>query len=95
MKDIILKFDGKIIYTSSDLPRIVGAVKPGSRVNAQVWRDGHSKEIVIAVEEIISEENAVNRNSKKSKTTVYNRIGLALRELTPDQKKQLEVSSGF
>ncbi|MDW7665316.1 MAG: DegQ family serine endoprotease [Nitrosomonadaceae bacterium] len=95
VKDIILKFDGKIIYTSSDLPRIVGAVKPGSRVNAQVWRDGHSKEIVIAVEEIISEENAVNRNSKKSKTTVYNRIGLALRELTPDQKKQLEVSSGF
>lgn len=65
VKDIILKFDGKIIYTSSDLPRIVGAVKPGSRVNAQVWRDGHSKEIVIAVEEIISEENAVNRNSKK------------------------------
>ena len=26
---------------------------------------------------------------------MYNRIGLALRELTADQKKQLEVSSGF
>jgi serine protease Do len=38
--DVILKFDGKTIGSSSDLPRIVGSTKPGSKVTIQVWRKG-------------------------------------------------------
>src|SRR5690606_35854782 len=40
IRDVILKFDGKDIESSSDLPRIVGNTKPGSKVSIEVWRDG-------------------------------------------------------
>jgi serine protease Do len=39
--DVILKFDGKTIASSADLPRLVGMTRPGSRSTvAQVWRKG-------------------------------------------------------
>ena len=37
--DILLKFNGQTIANSGELPRIVSAVKPGSKVPVQVWRD--------------------------------------------------------
>ena len=36
--DIITRFDGKEVESSSDLPRIVGGTRPGSRVSVDVWR---------------------------------------------------------
>jgi serine protease Do len=38
--DIITRFDGKDVESSSDLPRIVGATRPGTRVPVEVWRKG-------------------------------------------------------
>ena len=97
VSDVILQFDGKEVDSSADLPRIVGNTKPGSRVSMQVWRDGKIKKISITVGEIPSEEeNAVNGEEKSNKSTKHiNRLGFALSELTPDQKEQLEVSSGL
>ena len=37
--DIILKFDGKTVNSSADLPRIVGATKPGTKVTAEELRE--------------------------------------------------------
>ena len=37
--DVILRFDGKPVASSEDLPRIVGATKPGSKVTMQLWRN--------------------------------------------------------
>jgi serine protease Do len=45
--DVILKFDGKAIVNSSDLPRIVGSTRPGSRVMIQVWRKGSSRDLPV------------------------------------------------
>ena len=42
--DVILKFDGKAITGSGDLPRMVGATRPGARVTVQVWRKGTTKD---------------------------------------------------
>jgi len=41
--DIILRFDGKKVEKASDLPRIVGETKPGSKVNMVLWRKGAEK----------------------------------------------------
>jgi serine protease Do len=38
--DVILKFDGKTVTSSSDLPRIVAQTRPGSKVTAQIWHKG-------------------------------------------------------
>lgn len=47
--DIILRFDGKAVNTSADLPRIVAATKPGSRVQVEVWRKGQSRQVTVVV----------------------------------------------
>ncbi len=94
--DIILKFDGKAVNASSDLPRIVGATKPGSKVSMQVWRKGTTRDLTVTVGEI-SEEKAAQRSQKRAKPAeaAANRLGLVLSELTPEQKRDLKVANGL
>ncbi len=95
-RDVILKFDGKTVNSSGDLPRIVGSTKPGTKVQMQVWRNGSTKEFTITVDELPEEEKPAARSGKRGKTPdTANRIGLSLIELTPDQKKELETESGL
>ena len=97
VSDVILKFDGKDVDSSADLPRIVGNTKPGSKVSMEVWRDGKIKKFSITVGEIPSEEEiAVQSEDESNKPTKQiNRLGLALSELSAEQKEQLEVDSGL
>jgi serine protease Do len=95
-RDIILKFDGKTVNSSGDLPRIVGSTKPGTKVQMQVWRNGSTKELTITVDELPEDEKPAGRSGKRGKIpNTANRIGLSLIELTPDQKKELETESGL
>ena len=95
-RDVILKFDGKPVNASADLPRMVAATKPGSKVQMQVWRNGAVKELTVTVDELPADEKAVGRAGKRGKAPeTSNRIGLSLSELTAEQKKQLETESGL
>ncbi|MGH8763023.1 MAG: DegQ family serine endoprotease [Nitrosospira sp.] len=94
-RDVILKFDGKTVNASGDLPRIVGATKPGSKVQVQVWRNGAAKEMTVIVDEMPPDEKVARRGGKRGKAPDANRIGLSLSELTPEQKQQLEITNGL
>ncbi len=95
-RDIILKFDDKDVAISADLPRIVGNTKPGSKVAMYIWRDGSFKTIKIKVGEALTDDVAENRKLKQNKKPdSSNRLGLALSEITADQKKQLEINNGL
>jgi serine protease Do len=96
-RDVILKFDGKTVTSSGDLPRIVGATKPGSKVPVQVWRNGATKELTVTVDEIPPDEKTPGRGGKRGKAPAdtSNRIGLMLSELTAEQKQQLEIENGL
>jgi serine protease Do len=95
VSDIIIKFDGKSVASSGDLPRIVGATRPGSKVGLQVWRRGASKDLTVTVAEIPAEK-VVSRESKGAKPAeaAANRLGLVLSELTDEQRKELKITSG-
>ncbi len=94
--DIILKFDGKAVNASADLPRIVGATRPGSKVVMQVWRKGGAKDLTVTVGEI-PEEKMAQRGAKRAKPAeaVANRLGLVLSELSPEQKRELKIVGGL
>jgi serine protease Do len=94
--DIIQKFDGKAVGSSSDLPRIVGGTRPGSKVQLQVWRKGAAKELTVTVAEI-PEEKTAQRGQKRTKPAEVsaNRLGLVLSELSPDQKRELKLQHGL
>ena len=97
--DVILKFDGKTIFNSNDLPRIVGATRPGTKIPIQLWRKGTSKELSLVVGEILDDKVATktSRNSKNVKPSeaAVNRWGLVLSELTEEQKRELRVEGGL
>jgi len=93
--DIILKFDGKAIAASSDLPRVVAAVKPGKTVSAEVLRKGATKTLSITVGEAPADKEEVANPNKGLNKPEINRIGLLLRDLTPQQKKKLNGKSGL
>jgi serine protease Do len=95
--DVLLKFDGKTIINSADLPRMVGATRPGTRTLLQVWRKGTTKDIPVTVGEMLDERQAAARPSKNSKPTeqAANRLGLVVSELTVEQRRELKMTSGL
>jgi serine protease Do len=54
--DIITKFDGKQIEKSTDLPRMVGNVKPGTKAVVTVFRRGAVRDLSIVVAEVEAEQ---------------------------------------
>jgi serine protease Do len=93
--DVITKFDGKSIVVSSDLPRAVGAVKPGKTVAAEVMRKGSNKTLSITVGDMPSDPSEVAPSTKPSVKPEPNRIGLIVKEATPQQKKKLNGKNGL
>lgn len=93
--DVITKFDNKVVMTSSDLPRAVGATKPGKIVPVEVLRKGAVKTLNIGVGEMPTDTNEVIAPNKPLAKTEANKIGLTLKELTPQQKKKLNGKNGL
>jgi len=96
--DIITKFDGKTVEGSSDLPRIVGSTKPGSKVDLEVLRKGAARTVSVVVGELQEERLAMRdapKGERKPVEVAANRLGLVVNELTPEQKKDLKLSSGL
>jgi serine protease Do len=94
--DVILKYEGKAVTNSSDLPRVVGATRPGSKVSIQVWRKGVTKDLTVIIGEIPDEKLASKSGrSAKPAETPANRLGLVVSELTPQQKRELKIDSGL
>jgi serine protease Do len=95
--DIILRFDGKPVNASSDLPRIVGGTKPGAKVGMQVWRKGQTREVTVTVGEIPDDRVASARGMKPgaSKPEVAaNRLGLVVSDLAEDKRRDMRLQGG-
>ena len=92
--DVILKFDNKDIVSSNELPRVVAATKPGSKVSVQVWRKGEKRELQIVVAEIPDERGVKRPQGKKPSSDALAKIGLSVVELTAEQKKDLNIATG-
>ena len=94
-RDVILKFDDQEVVASSDLPRLVGNTKPGSKTSIQVWRNGSTKNLTIKVGEMPGEDTVVIQRGQNKPSENANRLGLFLKELTDAQKKQLGIENGL
>lgn len=96
--DIILKFEGKVIEKSTDLPRMVGNTKPGTRSALQVWRRGALRDMQITVGEFEAEKTAKKASTPTEKPSsaqaAFKVLGLTVTELTDAQKKELKLRGG-
>ena len=95
--DIITKFDGKAIEKSSDLPRLVGNVKPGTRSTLTVFRRGASKDLTVVIAELEAEKPARKASAAEPKAPAAGpalAMGLSVSEVTDAQKKELKIKGG-
>jgi len=95
--DVILKFEGKTIGASADLPRMVAATRPGTRSVVQVWRKGKLRDVSVVVGQMADETQAASRPPRLSRAPeqAANRLGLVVRELTAEQHQELGLDSGL
>ena len=94
--DIILKFNGKDIDKSSDLPRQVGGTTVGTRASVSVWRRGSQVELPVTIEELKEEQPAGSRAApkKQSEERALNALGLHVSDLPAAQQRELKVEGG-
>jgi serine protease Do len=95
--DIITRFDGKDVESSSDLPRIVGATRPGTRVPVEVWRKGTARTLHLTVGELLEERIAAREAPRERKPAAQaaNRLGVVVNELSAEQRRELKLSHGL
>ncbi|WP_422087814.1 DegQ family serine endoprotease [Variovorax sp.] len=98
--DVITKFDGKAIEKPSDLPRLVGNTKPGTKSTLTVFRRGASRDLSVTIAEIEPDKpgkRATDRDETPAKPPVSaaaKSLGLAVSDLTDAQKKELKLKGG-
>ena len=95
--DIIVKFDGKTIEKSSDLPRLVGNTKPGTKSTLTVFRRGANKDLSVAVGEFEADKPTRKASDKEDKPKASGgaqALGLTVSEVPDGLKKDLKIKGG-
>jgi serine protease Do len=88
--DVILALNGQEVSGSSDLPPRVAKLQPGSTAKLDVWRDHRRREIDVKLGELNEKPAARAENDGAHD----DRLGLAVRPLTPDEQQQAGVQGG-
>lgn len=93
--DVIVQFNGTKIDKVSDLPRLVGNTKPGSKVSLTIFRRGKQQQLAITVADVPADESQVAQAPEASGATANAKtLGLRVTDLTAAQKKALGVRGG-
>ena len=90
--DIILAIDGHEVQRSSDLPRLVGSLHPGSRVPLQVFRLG--KRMTLQVTIGSWSDNAAPAPAAPRAPAARSRLGIGVVDLNAEQRSQLGIAAG-
>ncbi|MDQ1833653.1 DegQ family serine endoprotease [Massilia scottii] len=92
--DIIRKLNGQPIIASGDLPAMLSVAQPGDKVTLDVWRDGKivriDARLANASDKIAQDEREPGAGADQSA-----KLGLALRPLDPNEKRQSGISAGL
>lgn len=88
--DIITAFNGKPVILSSDLPHLVGRVRPGSNARLKIVRRGKTKTLTVKIGALPQQGMAAAAHIPDKQVT-SNRLGIEVTELTPTQKKQWDT----
>ncbi|RKP59009.1 DegQ family serine endoprotease [Pararobbsia silviterrae] len=89
--DVILAVDGVTIDDSATLPTIIADMKPGSTAHLTVWRDKKEKDITVSIGTFPNATKVASDDSNASQV----KLGVAVRALTPDERRQASVAGGL
>ena len=91
--DIILKFDGKSIPSSADLPHVVGLIAPGSTVEVELMRDREPQTINVEVGGLESDDSYTLAAGDTSDDR-GGRLGVEVESLSAESSEHFGISGG-
>ena len=92
--DIVLRFDGRPVSVSGDLPRLVGSTRPGSRVSVQVWRKGGQREMQVVVAELPDDKPRKPVLPMSRPEASPNKLGIVVADPSQQQRRDSRLASG-
>ena len=88
--DVILRYDGKDISSSTQLPELVADTAPGAKATLDVMRGGKERQIAVTV--------GGAKGTKVASADVsggdHGRLGVVVRSLNPDERRQAGIQGG-
>jgi serine protease Do len=98
--DVIIKFGGKDVTSSEDLPRLVGGTRPGTKSVMQLLRNKATREVTVVVGEMPDEAKSAQRSQRrgpggKPPAESVSKLGMTLSEPTAEQRKELKITGGI
>ena len=92
--DVIRKVNGQPIVQSGDLPAMISLAKPGDIASMEVWREG---KVVRIDARLVSVDNKPAASEREAVASADNsaKLGLALRPLDPNERRQSGIVSGL
>ncbi len=91
--DIVVRFDGKDIPSSADLPHVVGLVAPGSRVDVEIMRDKSLQTVTVEVGGLDADES-YTLASGKSDGKSGGRLGIQVENLPAEKAERYGLNGG-
>jgi serine protease Do len=98
-EDVILSVNGRKIEAESELPEIVAAIKPGTKIDLEIWRDKSAKHVSVVVDEFSAGTATRTANTKSSgggagRAGAVEKLGLTVRTLTSSEQRQIGAEGG-
>jgi serine protease Do len=88
--DVILSVNGKTVESSTQLPSVISAIRPGQTAKLEVWRDKSSRTINVQVDEFPEQAQRV-ANRDVERPAKADKLGLSVRPLDADERKSAET----
>jgi serine protease Do len=95
--DVILKFDGKDVMESRDLPKFVAATPVGKQVDVLVMRDGKEQTLKVTLgrledgEKQASLDKKTQTDAQPGRSAVQKAFGMEFGSLDPDARKKFGI----
>jgi serine protease Do len=98
--DVVTEFNGRPVTTTTDLQKMVAAIKPGTSVGIKVMRNSKEQTLHATVEELDLDAERGQRQSRNNNAPQppeeqgQNSFGLTLSNVTPQMARRLQMPSG-
>lgn len=89
--DVILAVNGQTIDDSVQLPEKIADMRPGQEADLTVWRNGAQQTVAVKVAALSDKTETASNDD----TATHGRLGLAVRDLSPQEKQSEGVTHGL
>ncbi|MEM7468309.1 MAG: PDZ domain-containing protein, partial [Pseudomonadota bacterium] len=87
--DVIVKFNGISVGTSSELPPLVGTAIVGDKTPVEVIREGKRKELKVVIGELPTDEEIAGSGELSDPAVASNsKLGISIRDLSKSEREE-------